>query len=230
MATRYREVTAATRTALRYGGAAMADHPLFVAVYERSLEKSEAAGLAERRERLLAGARGRVLEIGAGTGVNLGHYPASGVSGLVALEPDGAMRRRLLPRLASSGISFEVEQAGIDDARFEDGSFDTIVSTLVLCTVPDLDSAAHQIRRWLAPDGQLLFLEHVHSAGLRGRAQQVVNPLWRLLVGGCHLNRDTLAALRRAGLFVTDCERFPLPAGGPLLTSCVQGIARPGTA
>jgi len=208
----------------------MADHPLFAAVYERSLLRSEAAGLAERRDRLLAGASGRVLEIGAGTGVNLGHYPASGLSGLVALEPDGAMRRRLLPRLASSGISFEVEPEGIDQASFEDGSFDTIVSTLVLCTVPDADSAARQIRRWLAPDGHLLFLEHVHSPGLRGRAQQMVNPLWRLLVGGCRLNRDTLAALRRADLFVTDCERFALPAGGPLLATCVQGIARPATA
>jgi SAM-dependent methyltransferase len=209
-----------------YGGAAMADHPLFAAVYERSLARTEAAGLGERRQRLLAGARGRVLEIGAGTGVNLGHYPASGLSELVALEPDGAMRRRLLPRLAASGLSYEVEQAGIDEAKFEDGSFDTIVATLVLCTVPNLDSAARQIRRWLAPDGQLLFLEHVHSPGWHGRAQQVANPLWSLFVGGCRLDRDTLAALRRADLFVTDCERFAFPRGGPLLASCVQGIAR----
>lgn len=204
----------------------MADHTLFAATYDRFLAKTEERGLFDRRRRLLAGARGRVLEIGAGTGLNLAHYPTSGMSSLVILEPDGAMRRRLMPRLATAGVSFELEPSGIDDAPFEDGSFDTIVSTLVLCSVPDLDSAARHIRRWLAPDGQLLFLEHVHALGWRGRVQQVATPLWSLLAGGCHLDRDTLAALRRAGLFVTDCERFALPAGGPLLATCVQGVAQ----
>src|ERR1700674_5784285 len=130
----------------------MADHPLFAATYDRCLAKTEGLGLAERRHRLLAGARGRVLEIGAGTGLNIAHYPASGVTELVALEPDGAMRRRLRPRLAGAGLPFRLEEAGIDEARLEDGSFDTIVSTLVLCTVPDVESAARQLRRWLAAD------------------------------------------------------------------------------
>ncbi len=210
-----------------YGGAAMADNILFAATYDRFLAKTEERGLFERRGRLLSGARGRVLEIGAGTGLNLVHYPASGVSRVVVLEPDGAMRRRLMPRLATAGVSFELEPSGIDEAAFGDGSFDTIVSTMVLCSVPDLDSAARRIKRWLAPDGQLLFLEHVHALGWRGRAQQVAAPVWSLLAGGCHLDRDTLGALRRAGLFVTDCERFALPAGGPLLATCVQGVARP---
>jgi SAM-dependent methyltransferase len=204
----------------------MADHPLFAATYDRFMARTEVRGLADRRRRLLAGARGRVLEIGAGTGLNIAQYPLSGVSRVVALEPDAAMRRRLMPRLASAGLSFEVVPAGIDEARFDDGEFDTIVSTLVLCTVPDVESAARQIRRWLAPEGQFLFLEHVHALGLWGHAQQAVTPVWSLAAGGCHLNRDTLGALRRADLFVTDCERFALPAGGPLLASCVQGIAR----
>jgi SAM-dependent methyltransferase len=144
----------------------------------------------------------------------------------VALEPDGAMRRRLLPRLAAAGVSYQVEGAGIDEAGFDDGSFDTIVSTLALCTVPDIDSAVRRIRRWLAADGQLLFLEPVRAVGWWGCAQHAVTPLYSLLAGGCHPDRDTLAAMRGAGLFVTDCERFALPAGGPFFASCVQGVAQ----
>ena len=87
---------------------------------------------------------------------------------VVALEPDGALRRRLVPRLASAGVSSEVVGAGIDEAGFDDGSFDTIVSTLVLCTVPDIASAVRRIRRWLAADGQLLFLEPVRARRLAG--------------------------------------------------------------
>jgi SAM-dependent methyltransferase len=206
----------------------MADHPLFAATYDRLSARAEEHGMAERRHRLLAGARGRVLEIGAGTGLNAAHYPSERIAELIALEPDGAMRRRLLPRLAGVGAPYRVEEAGIDEAQLADGSFDTIVSTMVLCTVPDVDRAARQIRRWLAPDGRLLFIEHVKGSGWRGTAQHLLTPLWSLAVAGCHLDRDSLAALRRADLFVTDCERFALPAGGPLLASCVQGVARPG--
>ena len=204
----------------------MADHPLLAATYDRFLARTEERGLAERRHRLLAGARGRVLEIGAGTGLNAGHYPAPAVTEVVALEPDGALRRRLLPRLAAAGVSYQVEAAGIDEAGFDDGSFDTIVSTLVLCTVPDIDSAVRRIRRWLAADGQLLFLEPVRAVGWWGRAQHAVTPVYSWLAGGCHLDRDTLAAMRGAGLFVTDCERFALPAAGPFFASCVQGVAQ----
>jgi SAM-dependent methyltransferase len=204
----------------------MADHPLLAATYDRCLARSEAAGLRDCRRRLLADARGRVLEIGAGTGLNVGHYPAGAVSGLVALEPDGAMVRRLLPRLASAPIPAEVHQRAIDEADLDDGSFDTIVSTLVLCTVPDVDRAARRIHRWLAPHGRLLFLEHVVGVGWRAGMRRAVTPVWSLAAGGCHLDRDTLAALRRADLFVTDCGRFPMPRGGMLLAECVHGAAR----
>jgi SAM-dependent methyltransferase len=206
----------------------MVDHPFCAATYDHFLARTEERGLAERRHRLLAGAGGRVLEIGAGTGLNIAHYPSDGISEVVALEPDGAMRRRLLPRLAGVGAPYRVEEAGIDQARLADGSFDTIVSTLVLCTVPDIDRAARQIRRWMAPSGRLLFLEHGRGPGWLGWAQTAVTPAWSLMAAGCHLNRDVLSALRRADLFVTDCERFALPGGGPLLASCVQGIAQPG--
>jgi SAM-dependent methyltransferase len=206
----------------------MADHPLYAAVYDRMVAGREARGLSERRRTLLAGARGRVLEIGAGTGLNLAHYPAETVTSVVVLEPDAAMRRRLLRRIGAgtSAVPFEVHEAGIDDASFPEGSFDTVVATLVLCTVPDQPHAVAAIRRWLAPDGQLLFLEHVRATGLTARLQSAVAPLWRYLAAGCHPDRDTLAVLR-SELAVTDCERFAMPAASVLMSACVQGVARP---
>jgi SAM-dependent methyltransferase len=139
------------------------------------------------------------------------------------------MRRRLLARIgsATSPVPYEVHEAGIDDATFPDVSFDTVVATLVLCTVPDQRRAVGAIRRWLAPDGRLLFLEHVRATGLTGRLQWAAGPLWRHLAAGCHLDRDTLGTLRQADLAVTDCERFAMPASSILMGSCVQGVARP---
>jgi len=215
-----------SRGGVRYGSP-VADHPIYAALYDRMMASAERHGLGERRGRLLGEARGRVLEIGAGTGLNLPHYVAGQVGSVVALEPDGAMRRRLLPRVAAAPVPCRVEEAGIDEARFADGSFDTIVASLVLCTIPDPPGAAARLRRWLAPDGVLLFLEHVRAVGWRGRIQAAVSPLWSRLAGGCRLDRETLGTLREAGFFVTDCERFALPGGGVLLSACVQGAARP---
>jgi SAM-dependent methyltransferase len=205
----------------------MAEHRLFAAVYDRLLAASEAAGLADRRRELLARAHGRVLEIGAGTGLNLAYYPPGSVTSIVALEPDGAMRRRLEDRLQEAPVTVQVEADGVETADLPDGGFDTIVTSLVLCTVPDLQVAAERIRSWLAPGGCLLFLEPVRAPGWRGMAQRAATPLWSLVAGGCHLDRDTLGALRGAGLLIADCERFPMPAGGPLLQTCVQGMAKP---
>src|SRR5579859_3819477 len=204
-------------------------HPLFAALYDRMMTTSEDKGLADRRRTLLSAAKGRVLEIGAGTGLNLTHYPVGPIDSIVALEPDAAMRRRLLTRAGAGDapVPYEVHEAGVDEAVFPDGSFDTVVTTLALCTVPDQDRAVAAIRRWLAPDGRLLFLEHVRATGLSGRLQSAVDPLWRYIMAGCHLDRDTLAVLRRSDLAVTDCERFAMPAAGMLLSTCVQGVARP---
>jgi SAM-dependent methyltransferase len=207
----------------------MVDHPLFAAVYDRMMAVSEARGLAERRRTLLADARGRVLEVGAGTGLNLPYYRPESVSTVVALEPDGAMRRRLLRRIGAgvATVPCEVHEASIEEAVFPDGSFDTVVSTLALCAVADAAGAVAALRRWLAPDGRLLFLEHVRASGLKGRLQSAAAPVWRHTTAGCHLDRDTLKTLRRADLAITDCQRFALPAGGVLLSTCVQGVARP---
>jgi SAM-dependent methyltransferase len=204
----------------------MRDHPLFAAVYDRLTMPAEAAGLAERRRRLLSAARGRVLEVGAGTGHNLPHYPPGDVDSVTLIEPDGAMRRHLAEHLSSCAVPVEVIPDTIEDARLDQGSFDAVVCTLVLCTVPDLDAAMARIRSLLRPTGQLLFLEHVRAPGGRGRVQRAVTPLWKRAVPGCHLDRDPIAAMRRAGFLVTDCERFQLPLGNTLVGAAVQGAAR----
>ncbi len=198
---------------------------MYAALYDRMLRRAETHGLADRRRRLLASARGRVLEIGAGTGLNLAHYHS--IDSLMLLEPDAAMRRRLLERVSASTLAAEVHEGGIDDAPFADAAFDTVVSTLVLCTVPDLDSAIGQIRRLLVPGGRLLFLEHVAAPGGLGRMQRLVAPLWRRLAPGCHLGRDVTAALRRGGFTITDCDRFTQPAAARVAGFVAAGTARP---
>lgn len=184
----------------------------------------EAAGLATRRRRLLAEATGRVLEIGGGTGANLAHYRS--VTSVTVVEPDGAMRRRLQARLADAAVPVEVHGCAIEDADLPASSFDTVVCTLVLCTVADLPSALTSAHRLLVPGGRLLYLEHVASPGVRGAAQRLVTPVWKRVVRGCHLDRDPLPAMRAAGFAVTDCERFALPLGAGLIASAVQGQAR----
>src|ERR1700694_3225651 len=180
----------------------MVDHTLFAAAYDRMLAVSEVRGLAERRRRLLADARGNVLEIGAGTGLNLSHYRSDAVASVAALEPDGAMRQLLLQRVGAgpSGITYQVHEVGIEEAEFPEGSFDTVVATLALCSVADPDGAVAAACRWLGAPGR------------RGRLQRAVTPLWRRAAAGCRLDRDTLGVLRRAGLVITDCERFAMPA------------------
>lgn len=201
----------------------MADHRIFAACWDVVARGSDAAGFGDRRRKLLAAADGRVLEVGAGTGSNLPYY--DGVTSLLALEPDRHMRRRLVDRLGRAHVPVEVAAAGIDDADLPARSFDTAVCTLVLCSVPDLRSALHAIRAALRPGGRLLFLEHVAALGWRGRVQRSVAPLWERAFGGCHLHRDPLAAMREAGFFVTDCERFTIRGAGPA-RQAVQGVAR----
>jgi SAM-dependent methyltransferase len=205
----------------------MAEHRLFAAFSDRLQATNEARVLADRRRTLLADARGRVLDIGAGPGLNLRHYRPDVATSVVALEPDAALRRQLVRRLSECPVPCEVNESGMDEADFPDSSFDTVVATLVLCSVPDPDGAAAAIARWLTPGGRLLFLEHVRGVGLRGVAQRAATPMWSLPFAGCRLDRDTIGTLRRAGFAVTDCERFAMPAGGPLLRTCVQAIARP---
>ena len=159
-----------------------------------------------RRKRLLSGARGAVLEIGGGTGANLEHY--RDVDRVTIAEPDPFMRERIGPKLEDVRVPVEVSAAGAEALPFPDGSFDTVVSTLVLCTVPDQEAVLDEVRRVLRHGGRLLFIEHVRAAGSAARWQDRLEPLWRRLLGGCHPNRDTVAAIEDAGFEIETFESF----------------------
>ncbi len=179
--------------------------------------------MGERRARLLAGARGAVLEVGGGTGANLAHY--RNVDRVTVVEPDPYMRKKLGPKAVAAGVPVEVSAAGAEALPFPNASFDTVVSTLVLCTVPDQALALGEIRRVLRPGGRLLFIEHVRAAGPTARWQDRIEPLWGRLLGGCHPNRDTVAAIERAGFEIETFEGFYPPGPMSGLTPHVQGSA-----
>lgn len=197
---------------------------IFAATYDRMLSGTERAGLADMRRQLLSGARGRVLEIGAGTGLNLSQYPAD--VELVLTEPEAPMARRLRRRASEAGRSAQVVEAPGDRLPFPDDSFDTVVSTLVLCTVPDALATLAEIRRVLRPGGTLLLIEHVRSEdGGVARWQDRLHPLWVRVGHGCHCNRDTLATLRAAGFSTADVQPGRLPKAPPWVRPAISGTA-----
>jgi SAM-dependent methyltransferase len=174
-------------------------------VYDPFVWAGEAAGMRRRRAELLTAARGHVVEIGAGTGLNLAHYPEA-VTELVLTEPEPGMRRKIARSLKRQGRVARVVDAPADRLPMADASVDTVVSTLVLCTVPDPDAALREIARVLRPGGQVLFIEHVRSSSRRLAAWQdrLVRP-WRSFGGGCVCNRPTLQLMRARG-FTVDVE------------------------
>lgn len=200
---------------------------LFSALYDRAFEASEEAGLREMRAELLAQARGRVLELGSGTGLNLELYPHEGLDSLTLTEPDPHMFKQLRKRAQEGCPGAELVQAGAEALPFDDDSFDTVVVTLVLCTVPDQPAALREISRVLAPDGQLLFLEHVRADDPSlAKWQDRLEKPWRFLGDGCHCNRDTEAGLRAAGFELSDVEHPELPKAPPIVRPMTKGSAR----
>lgn len=198
---------------------------LFASVYDRLTSGVEAAGLAATRERLLTSARGRVLEIGAGTGANLRYYPGD-VESITCAEPEAAMANRLERRLREQTRHVTIVHAPAERLPFTDAEFDTVVSTLVLCTVDDQRRALREIKRVLKPGGRLLFIEHVRSdrPGL-ARWQDRLNGLNRLVAGGCNCNRATLDAIRDAGFALTTLTRGELAKAPPFLRPLIVGAA-----
>jgi ubiquinone/menaquinone biosynthesis C-methylase UbiE len=199
---------------------------IFAAMYDRMMAGTEKAGLADRRHELLAEASGKVLEIGAGTGVNIQHYPAA-VGEIVFTEPEEPMARRLEQRLAASGRPGSVVRAPAEQLPFEDASFDTVVCTLVLCTVKNPERALSEIERVLRPGGNLLFLEHVRAdePGL-ARWQDRIAPFWRRFGHGCNCNRPTPTLIRGAGFDSVELEKHQLPKAPPIVRPLVAGRAR----
>jgi ubiquinone/menaquinone biosynthesis C-methylase UbiE len=197
---------------------------LFAVTYDRLSCKSEEAGLADMREALLADACGRVLEIGGGTGANLRFY-GEDVDSLVVTEPEPAMLRRLRQKAREQAPLAEVVGAPAENLPFEDSSFDTVVSTLVLCGVDDQARALGEARRVLRPGGRLLFLEHVRSDDpALARFQDRVNWLNRLVVG-CDCNRRTLAAIEASGFTVPRLEHTTLPKAPKFTRPLIVGVA-----
>lgn len=194
-------------------------------MYDRGLKATEEAGLREMRRELLAGAGGRVLELGAGTGVNLGLYPDA-IEDLVMIEPDPFMAKQLRAKLAEPARSATVIEASAERLPFEDASFDTAVAMLVLCTIPDPAAALAEAARVLKPGGQLLFVEHVRAedAGL-ARWQDRLEKPWRFLGDGCHCNRDTVATIAASPFEVNEIERGRLPKAPPIVRPLVRGRA-----
>ncbi len=196
----------------------------FALTYDRMSAKMERAGLHAQREALLAGASGRVLEIGAGTGANLGLY-GSEVEALTVTEPESPMLKRLQRRVQEQAPKTTVLRAPAEDLPFEDGSFDTAVSTLVLCGVSDQPRALGELRRVLRPGGKLLFIEHVRSdePGL-ARKQDRMNGLNHFLVG-CDCNRTTLDSIQAAGFEVSQLERTTLAKAPAFVRPLIVGAA-----
>jgi SAM-dependent methyltransferase len=211
---------------------------LFAFYYDRALKASEENGLGAMRAELLAGASGRVVEIGAGTGVNLDHY-GPGVESLTLVEPDPHMGAKLGKRIngrslglsAMDGWSLAEREpparhvaAPAESLPFDDDSFDTAVATLVLCTVPDPAAAIAEIARVLKPGGRLLFIEHVRSDDpSSARWQDRFEKPWRFMADGCYCNRDTESMLRASAFRVDALDHGRFPKAMPIVRPLIRG-------
>ncbi|MDA8057813.1 MAG: class I SAM-dependent methyltransferase [Actinomycetota bacterium] len=202
---------------------------LMAMMYDRMMTGVEEAGLSRWRAELLGEASGATLELGAGTGRNLAFYPDD-VSRLVLAEPDRSMRTRLRRAVVSTHRPrpVEVVDAPAEALPFEDASFDTVVATLVLCSVRDPERALCEVRRVLRPEGRFLFIEHVAAEDRppRLRWQQRVEPVWRAVAGNCHLTRRTETAITAAGLTVERVERASMRKAPSFVRPTIRGSAR----
>jgi SAM-dependent methyltransferase len=208
----------------------------FARFYDRALKATEENGLGEMRAALLADARGRVIEIGAGTGVNIDLY-GDGVEDLTLVEPDPHMGAQLRARLTGGGGAAglpgdadgpprRLVAAPAEALPFADDTFDTAVATLVLCTVPDPAAAIGELARVLRPDGRLLFIEHVRSEDPgSARWQDRFEKPWRFMADGCYCNRDTEANLRASAFEVEAIEHGKMPKAAPIVRPLIRGIA-----
>lgn len=175
---------------------------VFALIYDPLLWMGEAAGMRRRRSTLLADAYGNVVEIGAGTGLNVAHYPNT-VAELTLTEPEPGMRRKLSRRVEKSRFTTQLVDASAEQLPLPDASVDTVVSTLVLCTVDDPERVLREIARVLRPDGQLLFIEHVRaSSRILAACQDKLRVPWSRFAGGCRCNRSTVELMRTCGFDV----------------------------
>jgi ubiquinone/menaquinone biosynthesis C-methylase UbiE len=202
-------------------------HPLFARVYARVGHLMDAE-IGDHRRRLLTGLRGRVLEVGAGNGLNFPHYPVT-VTQVLAVEPEPHLRRLAQAAARQAPVPIRVVAGTAEALPARDATVDAVVASLVLCTVADPDQALAEIGRVLRPGGRLRFYEHVRATDPRlARWQDRLERPWGWLVGGCHPNRDTPAAITAAGLQLVALDRFDLAAMPALARPHVLGVAERG--
>jgi ubiquinone/menaquinone biosynthesis C-methylase UbiE len=207
-------------------------HPIFARwIYPRVLAAAERHGASEHRKELLAGLSGRVIEVGAGTGVNFRHYPPS-VLELVATEPESYLRSEAIRATPTATAPVRVVDAVAEAIPMESASFDAAVSSLVLCSVGDPARALAELFRVIRPGGQLRFYEHVRgSSRSLARLQQVVDAtFWPLVAGGCHTSRQTRATIEHAGFAIERCREFmfrPCALSAPAAPHVIGRARRP---
>ena len=205
-------------------------HPVFARFYARmSVVADLKGGVAAHRDELLAGLSGRVIEIGAGNGLNFAHYPGA-VSEVVAIEPERNLRQLAAGAALRAEVPVDVVPGTAEALPVKSEAFDAAVASLVLCTVRDLPRTLAEIKRVLRPGSELRFFEHTLASGraLAAAQRTADRTFWPLLFGGCHTARDTVAAIEEAGFDLGVYRRFRIPEKGPQLPSspCVLGVAR----
>jgi ubiquinone/menaquinone biosynthesis C-methylase UbiE len=212
-------------------GATDIKRPRFARMYPKAAARAERRGATEHRRRLLAGVSGRVVELGAGNGLNFVHYPPTVIE-VVAIEPEPSLRAAAEVAAQRAGVPVTVRAGTADRLPLEDGEVDAAVASLVLCSVPDQAGALAELRRVLRPGGELRFYEHVVA---RCQPMRTIlqladrSGLWPAIAGGCHPARDTGAAIEAAGFAIERCERFGFKAGSvqPSVPH-ILGVARRG--
>ncbi|MFE1287184.1 class I SAM-dependent methyltransferase [Streptomyces sp. NPDC058751] len=205
-------------------------HPVFARSYARFSVRAETRmGIGGLRGRLLAGLSGRVIEIGAGNGLNFAHYPGT-VSEVVAIEPERLLRRLAVEAALRCEVPVDVAPGAAEALPVKSEAYDAAVLSLVLCSVRDVPKALAEVRRVLRPGGTVRFFEHGRGGGrvMESVQRGLDATVWPRLCGGCHVARDPIAALREAGFELGPYQRLSLPEKGPRLPTsyCVLGTAR----
>jgi ubiquinone/menaquinone biosynthesis C-methylase UbiE len=203
-------------------------HPIFARLYLRMTQSRKARGEDEHRRRLLAGLHGRVIEVGAGHGLNFPFYPDT-VDEVIAVEPESTLREAALEAAREAPVRVEVIDGVAGRLPAEDASCDAGVASLVLCSVPDQSRALAELRRVIRPGGELRFYEHVISKRpFPARLQRLADAtFWPRVGGGCHMSRDTSRSIEEAGFSIESHDRFGFSPGAPVpALAHILGIAR----
>jgi SAM-dependent methyltransferase len=200
-------------------------HPLFARFFDRFSPAMERE-VGPLRDEMLEGLSGRVLEVGAGNGINFAHYPST-VKAVVAIEPEPYFRGKAEQAAATAPVPVSVRAGLAGELDLEAGSFDAAVCSLVLCSVPDQAAALQELHRALRRGGELRFLEHVRGEGVKANVQRAVDSarLWPAMVGGCHCSRDTVAALHAAGFELRKVRTLSVGPSWMFTNPHVLGVA-----